>query len=156
MSATTPAVRGMHFEDFEVGHKLATAARTVTETDIVMFAGLTGDFNQIHVDAEYSKTTPFGARVAHGLLGLSFASGLIVQTGIMEGTIMAFREINEWKFIKPIFIGDTIHVETEVLSTKALPRIGGGSVNLQLELKNQNDETLMKGIWTALFLSRPS
>lgn len=156
MSDTPTAARGMHFEDFEVGQKVSTAGRTVTETDIVMFAGLTGDFNQIHVDAEYSKTTPFGARVAHGLLGLSFASGLIVQTGIMEGTIMAFREINEWKFIKPIFIGDTVHVETEVLATKALPRIGGGSVNLQLELKNQTGETLMKGTWTALFLSRPS
>ncbi|QYK51741.1 MAG: hypothetical protein KF701_04410 [Anaerolineales bacterium] len=155
MSAET-AVRGMYFEDFEVGQKLATAGRTVTETDIVMFAGLTGDFNQIHVDAEYSKTTPFGARVAHGLLGLSFASGLIVQTGIMSGTIMAFREITEWKFIKPIFIGDTVHVETDVLATKALPRIGGGSINLQVELKNQTGETLMKGVWTALFLSRPS
>lgn len=150
-----PAVRGMYFEDFEVGQKLATAGRTITETDIVMFAGLTGDFNQIHVDAEYSKTTPFGARVGHGLLGLSYASGLIVQTGIMSGTIMAFREITEWKFIKPIFIGDTVHVETEVLVTKALPRIGGGSINLQVELKNQTGETLMKGVWTALFLSRP-
>lgn len=156
MSTPATNVSGMYFEDFEVGQKLSTAARTVTETDIVMFAGLTGDYNQIHVDAEYSQTTPFGARVAHGLLGLSFASGLIVQTGIMQGTIMAFREINEWKFIKPIFIGDTVHVETDVLVTKALPRIGGGSVNLQLELKNQKDEVLMKGVWTALFLSRPS
>lgn len=149
------AARGMYFEEFEPGQKLVSAARTVTETDIVMFAGLTGDFNQIHVDAEYSKTTPFGARVAHGLLGLSIASGLLVQTGMMEGTIMAFREINEWKFIKPIYIGDTVHVETEVKETKALPRIGGGSINLVLDLKNQKGETLMKGSWTALILSRP-
>lgn len=156
MTEQTRPQRGMYFEDFQVGHKLASAGRTVTETDIVMFAGLTGDYNQIHVDAEFSKTTPFGARVAHGLLGLSFASGMIVQTGIMEGTIMAFREINEWKFIKPIYIGDTVHVETEVLSTKALPRIGGGSIVLQLELKNQTGDTLMKGTWTALFLSRPN
>lgn len=156
MSPMPPAHRGMFFEEFEAGQKLVTAARTVTETDIVMFAGMTGDFNQIHVDAEYSKTTPFGARVAHGLLGLSLASGLLVQTGMMEGTIMAFREINEWKFIKPIFIGDTVHVETEVTGTKALPRIGGGSIQLVLDLKNQHGETLMKGSWTALILSRPS
>lgn len=147
--------RGMFFEEFEVGQKIVTAARTVTETDIVMFAGLTGDFNQIHVDAEFSKTTPFGARVAHGLLGLSIASGLVVQTGFMEGTIMAFREVNEWKFIKPIFIGDTIHVDTNVIETKALPRIGGGSIVITLEVKNQKDETIMKGTWTALIMSRP-
>jgi acyl dehydratase len=145
----------MYFEEFETGQKIATAARTVTETDIVMFAGLTGDFNQIHVDAEFSKTTPFGQRVAHGLLGLSIASGLVVQTGFMEGTIMAFREVNEWKFVKPIYIGDTIHVETVVTETKALPRIGGGSIIIALEVKNQKDDTIMKGTWTALIMSRP-
>ncbi len=150
-----PAQRGMFFEEFEVGHRINTASRTVTETDIVLFAGLSGDFNQIHIDAEYSKTTPFGARVAHGLLGLSIASGLVVQTGFMEGTIMAFREINEWKFIKPIFIGDTIHVETEVKEVKAIPRIGGGSIVIVLDVKNQSGDTVMKGSWTALIAGRP-
>lgn len=155
MSSVAPIKRGMFFEEFEAGQKIVTAARTVTETDIVMFAGPTGDFNQIHVDAEFSKTTPFGARVAHGLLGLSIASGLVVQTGFMEGTIMAFREVNEWKFIKPIYIGDTIHVETEVKETKALPRIGGGSIVIALDVKNHAGDTIMKGTWTALISSRP-
>ncbi|MCW5876521.1 MAG: hypothetical protein KIS85_06525 [Anaerolineales bacterium] len=155
MTAHTPAQRGMYFEEFEVGHRIVSAARTVTETDIVIFAGLSGDFNQIHIDAEYSKNTPFGARVAHGLLGLSIASGLLVQTGFMEGTIMAFREVTEWKFIKPIFIGDTIHVEAEVKETKAIPRIGGGSIVILLDVKNQNGDTLMKGTWTALIAGRP-
>lgn len=150
-----PAKRGMYFEEFQAGQQIITAARTITETDIVLFAGLSGDFNQIHVDAEFSKTTPFGARVAHGILGLSIASGLVVQTGFMEGTIMAFREINEWKFIKPIYIGDTIHVETEIKETKALPRIGGGSIIIALDVKNQKGDTLMKGSWTALITSRP-
>jgi acyl dehydratase len=150
-----PAKRGMYFEEFEIGQQIITAARTVTETDIVLFAGLSGDYNQIHIDAEFSKTSPFGARVAHGLLGLSIASGLVVQTGFMEGTIMAFREINNWKFIKPIFIGDTIHVETEVKETKAIPRIGGGSIVIELDVKNQTGETLMKGTWTALITGRP-
>jgi 3-hydroxybutyryl-CoA dehydratase len=155
MSPLPPAQRGMFFEEFEVGHRINTASRTVTETDIVLFAGLSGDFNQIHIDAEYSKTTPFGARVAHGLLGLSIASGLVVQTGFMEGTIMAFREVNEWKFIKPIFIGDTIHVETEVKEVKAIPRIGGGSIVIVLDVKNQSGDTVMKGSWTALIAGRP-
>ena len=155
MSPLPPAQRGMFFEEFEVGHRINTASRTVTETDIVLFAGLSGDFNQIHIDAEYSKTTPFGARVAHGLLGLSIASGLVVHTGFMEGTIMAFREVNEWKFIKPIFIGDTIHVETEVKEVKAIPRIGGGSIVIVLDVKNQSGDTVMKGSWTALIAGRP-
>lgn len=155
MTSPQPAKRGMYFEEFEVGHRIVTASRTVTETDIVTFAGLSGDFNQIHIDAEFSKTTPFGARVAHGLLGLSIASGLVVQTGFMEGTIMAFREVNEWKFIKPMFIGDTIHVETEVKETKAIPRIGGGSIVILLDVKNQEGETVMKGTWTALITGRP-
>jgi acyl dehydratase len=145
----------MYFDEFEVGQRIVSAGRTVTETDIVLFAGLSGDFNQIHIDAEYSKTTPFGARVAHGLLGLSIASGLVVQTGFMEGTIMAFREVNEWKFSKPIYIGDTIHVETEVRETKVLPRLGGGSIVIALDVKNQKGESLMKGTWTALISGRP-
>ena len=122
---------------------------------MVTFAGLSGDFNQIHTDAEFSKAAPFGRRVAHGLLGLSIASGLAVQTGIMEGTVMAFREINAWKFVKPIFIGDTIHVELEVIETKIMPRLGGGLIVIVLDVKNQDAETVMKGSWKALIAGRP-
>jgi acyl dehydratase len=150
-----PAQRGMFFEEFAAGQKVITAGRTVTEGDIVSFAGLSGDFNQIHTDAEYSRGTPFGQRVAHGLCVLSIASGLAVQTGIMEGTIMAFREVNEWKFSLPVYIGDTIHVELEVLETKALPRLGGGAIVLALDVKNHKGESVQKGKWTALMLSRP-
>jgi 3-hydroxybutyryl-CoA dehydratase len=155
MSPLPSNPRGMYFEEFEVGQKFISAGRTVTESDIVTFAGLSGDFNQIHVDAEYSKASLAGQRVAHGLLGMSIASGLAVQTGVMEGTIIFFREINEWKFVKPIFIGDTIHVELEVAETKALPRVGGGSLIIALTVKNQNQEINMKGTWTVLMASKP-
>jgi acyl dehydratase len=155
MTNTIPVDRGLYFEEFEVGQKVTTVGRTVAESDIFTFAGLSGDFNQIHTDADFSKDAPFGQRVAHGLLGLSIASGLIMRTGILEGTVIAFREINNWKFINPIFIGDTIHVETEVIETKALPRIGGGSVVIKLDAKKQSGETVMRGTWTALVLSKP-
>ncbi len=155
MSSPLPAVRGMYFEEFEVGQKMVSPGRTITESDVVSFAGLSGDFNQIHTDAEYSKSSPFGARVAHGLLGLSIASGLALRTGVLEGTVMAFREINSWKFIKPIFLGDTIHVEMEITETKAMPRIGGGSVKLMMDVRNQAGETTMKGVWTTLVMSKP-
>ena len=155
MSPLPSTPRGMYFEEFETGQKIISAGRTVTESDIVSFAGLSGDFTQIHTDAEYSKTSPAGQRVAHGLLGLSIAPGLAVQTGVLERTVLFFREIKEWKFVKPIFIGDTIHVELDVMETKAMRRIGGGTVDIALLVLNQNNETLMKGIWTVLIASRP-
>jgi acyl dehydratase len=145
-----PISTGLFFEDFQVGQKGVSATRTITEYDIMTFAGLTGDFNLIHVDAEFSKKTPFGQRIAHGLLGLSIASGLAVQTGVLGANVIAFREVGEWKFIKPIFIGDTVHVEMEVAETKALPRLGGGLVTISASLNNQSNETTMKGLWTVI------
>ena len=155
MTTTIPANRGLYFEEFEVGQKVKTVGRTVSESDIFTFAGLSGDFNQIHTDADFSKDAPFGQRVAHGLLGVAITSGLIMRVGLLEGTVIAFREINNWKFINPMFIGDTIHVETEVIETKALPRIGGGSVTIKLDVKKQTGETVMRGAWTVLVLSKP-
>lgn len=153
---TNPRPRGRYFEEFTVGDRITTAGRTVTETDIVTFAGLSGDFNQIHVDAAYAGTQMFKQRVAHGLLGLSIASGLAVQTGFMEGTIMAFREISEWKFSKPIFIGDTIHVELDVTELKPMPRLNGGAVTIKLAVKNQNGDVVQQGTWIALMQSKPA
>ncbi len=147
--------RGMYFEEFEVGQRIVSVGRTVTESDVVTFAGLSGDYNQIHTDAEFSRGTPFGERIAHGLLGLSIASGLAMRTGVLEGTVLAFREINEWKFVKPIRIGDTIHAELEVVETKAMPRIGGGMVVIAVEVINQQGEVAMRGRWTVLVQSRP-
>ena len=147
--------RGLYFEEFEVGQRFYSAGRTITESDIVSFAGLSGDYNQIHIDAEFSKETPYGQRIAHGLLVTSIASGLIAQSGLIEGTVLAFREINKWKFATPTYIGDTVHVETEITGTKALRRLGGGSVEIAISVKNQNNEIVMKGSWTVLIISRP-
>ncbi len=149
-----PAARGMLFEEFQVGQRVITAARTVTESDVVAFAGLSGDYNQIHTDAEFSRATSAGQRVAHGLLCLSIATGLAMRTGVLEGTVLAFREIGEWKFVKPVLLGDTIHAELEVASTKPLPRIGAGAVTLAVAVKNQHGDTTMKGTWTALVTSQ--
>ncbi len=153
--ATIASRRGMWFEEFEVGQQIITPARTITEGDIVTFAGVSGDYNQIHTDSEFATKTPFGKRVAHGLLGLSIASGLAMRTGILEGTVIAFREINNWKFTNPVFIGDTVHVVLNILETKAIPRVGGGSITIELTVKNQRDEVTMKGTWTALVASQP-
>ena len=146
---------GLYFEEFSVGQKVVTEKRTITEDDIMNFAALSGDNNRIHTDSEFSKTTMFGRQVAHGLLGLAIASGLAWKTGILDGTVIAFREVNEWKFVKPVFIGDTIYVDLDVKEAKALPRIGGGSVTITLEVKNQNEEVCHRGLWTVLMMSKP-
>lgn len=153
--ATISSQRGMWFEEFEVGQQVVSPGRTITEGDIGAFAGLSGDYNQIHTNAEFASKTPFGQRVAHGLLGLSIASGLAMRTGVLEGTVIAFREINNWKFTNPIFVGDTIHAVLNIIETKAIPRIGGGSLMIEIIVKNQRDEVTMKGTWTALVASKP-
>ena len=147
--------RGRYFEDFEVGEVTVTAGRTIPETDIVSFAALSGDYNQIHTDAEVAKGTPFGQRVAHGLLVLSAATGQIAQLGLIEGTVLAFRELT-WKFSRPVFRWDTVHVIAEVIRLKTLARLGGGSVVLKVRVANQQDEVVASGEWNALMASRPA
>ena len=153
MKLTEP--RGMYFEQFEVGMQIVTGSRTVTEADIVNFAGLSGDYNQIHTDAAYASKAPYGQRVAHGLLGMAIASGLAVQTGFMEGTVLAFREITQWKFSHPILIGDTIHALIQVTDTKAMPRLKAGAVSINLDVRNQKNETVQHGQWVVLMQSQP-
>ncbi|MGH2538642.1 MAG: MaoC/PaaZ C-terminal domain-containing protein [Candidatus Promineifilaceae bacterium] len=144
--------RGRHFEEFRVGDTLLTAGRTITEHDIVAFAGLTGDFNQIHTDAEYAAGSLFGQRVAHGLLALSIAVGLATQTGVIEGTVLAFREL-EWKFSRPVLIGDTLRAQLEIAALAAVPRLGGGSVTMKVSLLNQRGEVVQRGSWIMLVKS---
>lgn len=145
--------RGMYFEEFAEGLEIVTGARTITETDIVGFAGLSGDFNFIHTNAQAAQQTPFGQRVAHGMLVASIATGLAVQQGFIDGTTLAFRELT-WKFTKPVFIGDTIHVQVKITETKAMARMGGGLVTFDARVVNQNDEVVHKGEWRMLIKSR--
>ncbi|MFB0535415.1 MAG: MaoC/PaaZ C-terminal domain-containing protein [Anaerolineae bacterium] len=147
--------RGMYFEEFEVGYEIISAGRTITETDIVSFAALTGDWTQIHVSAEYAKGTIFGRRVAHGLMGLSYAAGLGAQLGFIEETVLLFRGL-EWKFSAPIFIGDTIHLKLKVREKKELKKLGGGSVTFDLRLINQEGKIVQKGTWEVLIKSKES
>lgn len=147
--------RGLYFEEFRVGDEVTSVGRTITEADIIAFAALTGDWNQIHTDAEYARTTPFGERIAHGLLGLSVATGLAVRLGFMEDTVIAFMEIGEWQFRAPVRIGDTIRLRASVQELRPMRRLGGGYVTFKVALLNQRDETLQRGTWTVLMKSRP-
>jgi acyl dehydratase len=114
----------LHFEDLNVGQKLVSAGRTITEADIVMFAGLSGDYNPIHTNEEWCKNSQFKRRVAHGMLTASIASGLIFRLGFLDGTGMAHLGTT-MKFTAPVFAGDTIHVELEILSKKEVDQTRG-------------------------------
>ena len=155
MTETTMRVpaRGMYFEEFQEGYKMQSPSRTITEADVVNFAGLSGDYNQLHTDDIFAQGTQFGARIAHGLLGLAIASGLAARLGFIEGTAEAFRSL-EWKFSRPIYIGDTIHLTVEVINTRAMRRAGVGIVDFDIAVVNQDGETVQKGQWRVLVKSR--
>lgn len=141
--------RGLYFEEFTVGDSITSAGRTITESDVVAFAALSGDWNTIHTDAEFARSTMFGERIAHGLLGLSVASGLAVRLGFLDETVIAFMGL-EWKFRAPIKIGDTIHVAAQISEKKPVPRLGGGIITLNVEVLNQRGEATQKGVWNML------
>ena len=145
---------GRYYEEIEVGERFESPGRTVTETDVVLFAGLSGDYNQLHTDVEFAKGHRFGERVAHGLLVLSIASGLVTRLGFIEGTVQAFTGV-EWKFRGPVLIGDTVRVAVEVHRKRPIPRLDGGFVFLDVMVLNQRDEVVQKGTWTALLKSAP-
>ena len=147
-------IRGMFFEDFDVGMEIITGARTITEADIVNFAGLTGDFNFIHTNAVSAAATPYGQRIAHGMLVASIATGLCVQQGFIDGTTLAFRELG-WKFTRPVFIGDTIYVKVKVTETKLMARMGGGLVAFNARVLNQDDDLVHKGEMRMLLQLKP-
>jgi acyl dehydratase len=131
-----------YFDEIEVGETYESPGRTVTETDIVLFAGVSGDYNVIHTDAEFMKTSIFGERIAHGLLGLSIQSGLLTRwmTPYASLGVAGLR----WKFKNPIKIGDTIRVRAEVTDKKETSA-DQGIVTLARTVVNQRDEVVQEG-----------
>lgn len=146
---------GYYFEEIEVGQTMTTRGRTITESDIVQFAALTGDYNPMHTDAEYMKAHPMKQRVAHGMLTLSYAVGLLYQLGFMERTVLAFRGL-EMKFSLPVFIGDTMRVRLTVAEKKEMKRLGGGIITAQVKILNQDGKTVQSGSMELLLASRPT
>jgi len=132
-----------YFEEIEVGEEFESPGRTVTETDIVLFAGLSGDYNVLHTDAEFMKKSIFGERIAHGLLGLAIQSGLFYRTGRVYATL-ALGGL-KWKFKGPIKIGDTIRLRTRVASKRETSKTDRGVVIVERTLLNQRDEVVQEG-----------
>ena len=143
--------RGLTYEEFEMGAIYNTQARTITEADVVTFAGLSGDFNPIHTDAETAKNSPFGERIAHGMLTVAISTGMANLTGLMEGTTIALMEQNI-KYKAAVKFGDTIRLQMEVIEKRETSKPDRGIVKLASRVFNQRDELVVDMIWTQLMI----
>jgi 3-hydroxybutyryl-CoA dehydratase len=142
MSAKTLTTLNNYFDDLEVGHRFVSRARTVTEADITLFSGLSGDYHPLHTDEVYARDGPFGRRIAHGCLTLSLATGLEFSLmGSEESRIIAFYGMDRVRFLKPVFIGDTIRLEGEVSMLQDRDE-ASGVVTAHHEIKNERGETV--------------
>ncbi|GAY26173.1 bifunctional aldehyde dehydrogenase/enoyl-CoA hydratase [Desulfurococcaceae archaeon AG1] len=128
----------LYYEDFSIGQVFETPARTITEADIVNFAGVSGDFYSLHTDEIFASKTIFGGRVAHGLLTISIVTGLWMRLGIFEGSLIAFYGIDRLRFVKPVKIGDTIRARLTVIDKRL--KDNHGLVTIKNEVYNQKNE----------------
>lgn len=141
--------RGLTFDQFEIGDTFVSQGRTVTEADGVNFAGLSGDFNPLHTDAVFAAGTPFGARIAHGMLVVAFATGMANLTGIFEGTTLALMEqVIHYK--GAVKFGDTVHLELTVAEKKPTSKDDRGVVVFDASVLNQDGQAVIEGQWTLL------
>jgi acyl dehydratase len=138
---------GYTYDDLHVGMSFRSPGRTVTEADIVAFAGLTGDYSELHTSEVYARGSQFGRRVAHGMLGLAYAHGLMwPRTGELRETAVAFLGIGDWRFVGPIFVGDTIFVDyriAELRDSQSKPT--QAIATFDVELVNQEGRVVQRG-----------
>jgi acyl dehydratase len=146
--------KGRYWDDFKVGETFETAARTVEAGDVSLFAGLSGDFNPLHLNEEFAKTTPFGGRVAHGILTLAISNGHQNQLGIFEGTTLALLGIDRIRFTGPVRLGDTVHTAMTIKETKPSSKPDRGVVTYEVAVKNQKGETVMHCEQSVLMMRR--
>ena len=137
------AARGLYLEDFEVGREYVTPGRTVTEADVVNFAGISGDFNPLHMDDEFAGKGPFGTRIAHGALGFVISTGLSNQTGLYEGTTLAFMECTV-KYAAPLRIGATVHAVIVPTEVRHSSKPGRGILKQKLTLVDREGTVIME------------
>ena len=137
---------GFYWEEWEIGAEFESPARTVTEADIVHFAGISGDYNPLHIDEEFCKKTQFGTRIAHGPLIYAIAAGLLFQLHLYDDTLIAFLGFDSLKFTKPVKAGDTIRAKIKVLEKRETSNLGRGVMKRELLVINQRGEVVQEGI----------
>jgi acyl dehydratase len=137
-------MRALAFEDFAVGDEYTPPARTVTEADVVAFAGLSGDTNPVHTDAVFAAGTAYGERIAHGLLGLAMAGGFLSRAGVVDGTAIALLGV-EWSFRAAVRFGDTVTPSIRVAETRPTSDGARGIVTFAFRLTNQDGTLVQEG-----------
>jgi acyl dehydratase len=140
---------GLYFEEFTLDRPVTTRGRTVSEADIVTFVGISGDWNPLHIDEEFSKNAGYGGRIAHGPMGMSMAIGLMAQRNLIDGTALALLGL-QWDFKGPVRIGDTIHAVVTPVQKRPTQKPGRGVVSLRFEVKNQHSAVVQVGTATLL------
>lgn len=145
---------GKCIEDFEVGEVAVSPGRTVTETDVVTYSWVSGDTNPMHTDAEFSARSPMGQRIAHGTLGMSIVTGLSARLGQLDGTAIAALGVDEWRFEKPILLGDTVTLRTTVVEARTTSKPDRGVLVRRMDLLNQRGERVQTGLMTTMVLTR--
>lgn len=145
---------GKCVEDFTIGQVQESPARTITETDVVTYSWISGDSNPMHTDAEYAGRSPLGQRIAHGTLGMSIVTGLSARMGDFDGTAIAALGVDEWRFLAPIFIGDTVRLRTTVHDTRVSSKPDRGIVTRLMELVNQDDVVVQHGLMKTMVYTR--
>lgn len=149
-------MRGLYWEEWDIGAEFVSSARTITESDIVNFAGISGDYNPLHIDEEFCKNTLFGTRIAHGPLIYSIAAGLLFQLHLYDDTLIAFLGFDSLKFTKPVKIGDTVHARVEVLEKRITSKPDRGVMKRLLQVLNQKNEIVQEGVQAFLLKRKPS
>lgn len=144
----------LFYEDLRVGQVFESVGRTVTDHDVMTFAGISGDFNQLHTDDEFAKKSPFGTRIAHGVLVLGIATGLTQRMGIFDGSALALLGL-EWEFKGPVKINDTIHLRMTIGSMRESKKGDRGIVVRDYEIINQRDEVVQTGKISVMIRKKP-
>lgn len=148
---------GKFFDDFVVGEEYLTPSRTLTETDVVMFAAMSGDYNELHTSETFGKSTQFGQRIGHGLLGLAVSHGLFFRLGLVEGTAIAFLGIESWKFEAPFFLGDTIRVKIKVAEKRpSQNKPDRGVIKFFFQVIKEDETVIQSGYKTIMIRRKQS
>ncbi len=140
---------GLYFEEFALEQPVKTRARTVSEADIVTFAGVSGDWNPLHIDEEFAKASGYGGRIAHGPMSMSMAIGLVAQQNLIDGTALGLLGL-QWDFKGPVRIGDTIHAIVTPIQKRLTTKPGRGVLVLRFEVRNQREDVIQVGTATLL------
>ncbi len=143
-----------YFEDFNVGQVFQSGGRTITETDLTFFSMLSGDWNPLHADAEFAKSTRYGQRVVHGVLGIAISTGMLHELGIFHDSVIAMLGFRNWNFLVPLLVNDTIHLKLTITAVEPGKSGNSGKLGRRFQLINQKGEIVQEGESDVLVLTR--